>query len=156
MFQHIANLEWADLMDIAHIESRLFEKPTDLQKLRMLFEKKAFRGFGLSADWNGASAIAAYAIFLSAGQSADLVTIGTKTALQRKGFAHAVLNHGMTTLASEGVQELFLEVAEDNIAAISLYVALGFKAATKRTGYYLSDHGPTDAVLMGCSLKAVP
>ena len=45
-----------------------------------------------------------------------------------------------------GIKEIFLEVAENNEAARTLYVKQGFKVFGKRDRYYQQKEGRVDAV----------
>jgi ribosomal-protein-alanine N-acetyltransferase len=47
---------------------------------------------------------------------------------------------------------MFLEVRASNIAAITLYEAVGFVEMSIRRGYYPATKGREDAVLMGLAL----
>ena len=55
----------------------------------------------------------------------------------------------MAAIAEEkGAEALFLEVAEDNTAAIGLYQSARFSWAGRRPGYYQRAEEATDALVM--------
>ncbi|MDP3371055.1 MAG: ribosomal-protein-alanine acetyltransferase, partial [Brevundimonas sp.] len=57
--------------------------------------------------------------------------------------------------ATRGATRLFLEVAEDNMAALALYAGAGFVEAGRRPGYYARPHGrPRDALVLALNLTA--
>ncbi|QQA42416.1 GNAT family N-acetyltransferase [Pelagovum pacificum] len=64
---------------------------------------------------------------------AEILTIATAPNHRRKGLARSLLEsfHSETTAL-----EVFLEVAEDNHAAKSLYTTLGYTEAGRRRAYY--------------------
>jgi Acetyltransferases len=49
--------------------------------------------------------------------------------------------HCIAMLEASGAQSLFLEVAEDNAAALGLYRSLGFVEVGRRPGYYDARSG---------------
>lgn len=80
-----------------------------------------------------------------AGES-ELLTIAVVPKSQRQGIASALLQDW---LKSTKADYAFLEVAEDNHAAIALYERHGFAVCGRRKGYYARpDHTKVDAVLM--------
>ena len=54
----------------------------------------------------------------------------------------------VATLEKLGAEAIFLEVAEDNTAAIALYRSARFSWAGRRSGYYRRDDEATDALVM--------
>lgn len=84
----------------------------------------------------------------SAADEAEIIAIGTRPSMQRRGVARQLLERHMERLASRGVRLLFLEVAESNLAAQALYAAFGFREAGRRKGYYKRRDGVEDAIIM--------
>ena len=60
------------------------------------------------------------------------------------------------TAASFGAEEVFLEVAEDNPAAIRLYEAVGYEPVGRRKAYYERRGGAVDAILLRARLNTAP
>ena len=59
----------------------------------------------------------------------------------------------MLAAAARGATRVFLEVAEDNLAARALYERTGFVEAGRRPGYYAAaDGGRRDALLLALNL----
>jgi ribosomal-protein-alanine N-acetyltransferase len=88
-----------------------------------------------------------------AGDEAEILTVGTIPAARRTGLARALLNATANEAHECGARAMFLEVAEDNIAARCLYHALGFRMAGKRRGYYREMSGKlTDALILRAAL----
>ena len=67
---------------------------------------------------------------------ADLLTLATRPTEQDKGRATAMLRDALDHLAHNGVEEVFLDVAANNAAALALYVRAGFTAFDERRNYY--------------------
>ena len=156
----ILPLSTAHLAAIETLEAQLFEQPASAEMLASFHRNPASVGYvlisrdqtpdvGSGAGSDAVSGdIAAYALALNSGLSADLVTIGTALSCQRCGFGRAVLDHLVAALRDMGAHELMLEVAVDNVAARNLYAAAGFATVAVRPGYYRRAGGPVDAVAM--------
>lgn len=84
----------------------------------------------------------------SAADEAEVITIGTRPSLQRRGVARQLLAQQADRLAARGIRYMFLEVAASNAAAQGLYAALGFHEAGRRKGYYRRRDGGEDAIVM--------
>ena len=83
----------------------------------------------------------------------EVLTIATDPAHRRKGFARNILQRAEEQAKDGGATEVFLEVAEDNLAAISLYTSSGYRQIGRRAGYYLpKDAAPIAALVLRKSL----
>lgn len=83
-----------------------------------------------------------------AADEAEIITIGARPSVQRRGVARQLLAHHFAELAARGIRHLFLEVAASNDAAHGLYLACGFSEAGRRKGYYQRRDGAEDAIVM--------
>jgi ribosomal protein S18 acetylase RimI-like enzyme len=92
--------------------------------------------------------LAAYIVGWSVGSSFEIGMLATHPAYRRRGFASALLAAAIRISAT--VNEVFLELREDNEAALKLYTKMGFNVCGKRPNYY-SDGCP--ALLMRWSKK---
>lgn len=91
---------------------------------------------------------AGFILTRQAAGEAEILTIVVQPSLRRRGIAGRLLAGHLGQLAAQGVEEVFLEVAQSNAAARSLYDRLGFAVAGRRPHYY-SHHGRTeDAIVM--------
>jgi len=75
---------------------------------------------------------------------AELLNLAVVPEFRRRGVASALLN----TLRSQATGTIFLEVAEPNSAAISLYKHHGWVSTGVRKGYY--QNGMVNAIVMAC------
>ena len=141
----IRPVETRDLDDVAMIESRLFARPLSRGDLDLLLARPAGRGVVLE-DADGR--VMSYGLFMNAGASADIISLGTDPRAQRRGLASRLLASALRQLADEGVEDVLLEVAVDNGAALALYSAAGFAEAARRKGYYRRLGGAADAIVM--------
>ncbi len=145
------------LAAIAAIEAARFDSPMTLRQLRHLATRPAFIGFVMLPDAETGADPLAYALCLAGGGSADLVSIATAPASERRGVATRLLDHVLTWLRQEGYEDICLEVAIDNEAALALYHRLAFAEVGRRTGYYRRGGELVDALVMRRQLRqAVP
>jgi len=94
-----------------------------------------------------------FCLIRSVLDEAEVLTIATDPAQRRKGLARSVLQRAEEQARDGGAKEIFLEVAEDNLAAISLYTSSGYRQIGRRPGYYLpKDAAPVAALVLRKSL----
>lgn len=78
----------------------------------------------------------------------EVLTLAVDPQARRRGVAHALVRAAIELARNRGSVSLFLEVARDNDAAISLYSRAGFEEVGIRRGYYLRSAGAVDALVM--------
>lgn len=84
---------------------------------------------------------------------AEILTLAVRPSARRRGLGARLVREGATAAASRGARRLFLEVADDNAAALALYVRAGFAEAGRRPGYYARpDGGRRDALILALNL----
>ena len=94
------------------------------------------------------------AIVKISGLEADLITLMVDPTKRRTGVASNLLQLIILYLKDLKVEELFLEVATCNKAALRLYNKLEFKPCGVRKNYYLeSGISQRDASVMVCNLS---
>lgn len=86
------------------------------------------------------------------GGEAEILTLAVAPAARRKGVGRALVEAAAAIAAANDAEAMFLEVAEDNTAAIGLYQSSGFAWAGRRPRYY---GGVTDALVMRRRLNRV-
>jgi len=91
----------------------------------------------------------AFAIWQIASDECELLSIAVNAAERGKGYAKALMEHSHKELAKQGLKNFFLEVRENNTAAISLYKKLGYEKIAERKKYYADGEC---AVVMTTSL----
>ncbi len=79
---------------------------------------------------------------------AELLTIAVDPEAQRQGHARSLLGEIEMAAAAQGAAQMFLEVADDNLAARGLYTASGYAETGRRPGYYERATARVDAILM--------
>ncbi len=101
--------------------------------------------FGFVAEAGGT------ALFRAVAGEGEVLTIGVVPEARRQGIASALLRAGLDEGRRRGAGAIFLEVAATDAGARSLYLAAGFVAVGRRTGYYGVGR---DALLMRALLGA--
>lgn len=84
---------------------------------------------------------AGFVLFSLAGGEAEIITICVKPAERKKGIARAMLEHIIAMAHMYEVGAIYLDVAEDNRAALKLYDSTGFVEVGRRADYYASHAG---------------
>lgn len=99
--------------------------------------------------------LAGFIVVRRAGDEAEILTIAVAPALRRRGIGGALLQSIIAWLAGENILALFLEVAGDNAAALTLYRAQGFVDAGRRRAYYArTGMAAADALVLRLDLAA--
>jgi len=75
---------------------------------------------------------------------AELLTIAVAPEARQRGLGRRLVSRFLYQARLRGSDRAFLEVAEDNLAARTLYARAGFSPAGRRRGYYRNSAG--DAV----------
>ena len=94
-----------------------------------------------------------FAITRHAGPEAELLTIAVDPNQRRQRIARRLMDALISHAKHAGVEEIFLEVAETNEAAISLYKSSGFLVKATRKHYYTGPEGQKiSAYIMALSI----
>ena len=91
---------------------------------------------------------AGFILCRAVGGEAEILTLAVKPQARGRGLGRALVEAAFGLARQAGADAMFLEVAEDNEAAIALYQTAGFRLAGRRPGYYRRDDGATDALVM--------
>ncbi len=83
---------------------------------------------------------------------AELLTIAVDPEARRQGTGRALVEAFLAEARARGADSAFLEVAETNAAARSVYASAGFAQTGRRKGYYRGAAQSVDAILMARSL----
>jgi len=79
---------------------------------------------------------------------AEVLTFAVDPARRGAGLGRALLERHLMNLERGGALLVFLEVADDNAAALALYERAGFKTIGRRENYYQRATGERRAALM--------
>ena len=102
--------------------------------------------FGFVARKDGE--ITGFVLCRTIADEAEVLTLATAPPHRRGGVASGLVDAASSHAAARGAAKLFLEVAEDNHAAIALYRGFGFEQVGSRAGYYSRPGGAIAALVM--------
>ncbi len=91
-----------------------------------------------------------------AAEEAEILTLAAHPEHRRRGVATTLVRDAAKVAAKAGAHSLFLEVAEDNVAALALYARAGFEPMGRRAGYYARGAGRVDALVLRRDLNSAP
>lgn len=96
-----------------------------------------------------------FILIRSVADEAEILTLAVDPGARRQGLGARLVREGAAAAAARGAARLFLEVADDNPAALALYAGAGFTEAGRRPGYYARpDGGRQDALILALNLPA--
>ena len=91
----------------------------------------------------------AFAMGRAVAGEAELLTLACASDQLRKGLGRCALRAFEAEARRRAAERLFLEVAADNSAALSLYRSEGYVEISRRAAYYARHEGPhVDAITM--------
>ena len=83
------------------------------------------------------------------GDEAEFFRLAVEPFLRNQGIGGELLRKTLDILVNEGVRSCFLEVREDNDAALRLYRRFSFRVLHRRSGYYRDG---CSAVVLGAAI----
>ena len=120
--------------EISKLHLRVFNPGWDEAAVKNLLEHPA--STSLVAITGDPKIVTGFVIGQLAADEAEILSIGVAPDWQRAGLGKKLVE-GLARAAKRGeARRLFLDVAEDNVAALALYAALGFKETGRRKRYY--------------------
>lgn len=132
------SLHGRDAERMVQIHAQSFFKGWDAEEMRAHIQKDLCFGHGRPLE--------GFVIVSYVADQAEILTIAIDPARRRQGLARKLLDIAETELTELGVDTLFLEVAEDNVAAIKFYKSIGFEPIGKRPAYYKREMGRVAAL----------
>lgn len=93
-----------------------------------------------------------FILWRAVGGEAEILTLAVAPAARRRGLARCLVAQMLDLAARSGAQSMFLEVSDQNTAAMALYTGAGFEVAGRRAGYYETSAGRQDALIMRLAL----
>ena len=142
----------ADAKALARVHAASFDASWSAADLATLLDGPG--AFALMARHEG---VQAFVLARAIADEAEILTIAVSPDFRRRGLARTLVDAAARLAESHGAQSLFLEVAEDNPAAIALYGGAGFALVGHRRSYYARPGvAPVDALVMRRDLNRRP
>lgn len=133
-----------DAAVLAEAHAGGFDRPWSVSEFESLLASPGV--FAMLA--RSGAAVAGFVLCRIAADEAEVLTLVTAPALRRRGIAAALLEAATSVARARGAAFLFLEVAEDNLAARALYAAAGWGCVGRRAGYYARGGGAVEALVL--------
>ena len=94
-----------------------------------------------------------FILLRAAADEAEVLTLAVRPEARRRGLGGRLVETGVARAAAMGAERVFLEVADDNAAALALYARHGFREVGRRRRYYARPDGTRrDALLLALNL----
>lgn len=133
----------ADAAAVAALHGECFpDDPWDEMAVTEVLAMPGAFGFLLGLDGGRPDG---FLLALDLGVECEVVALGVRPAARRHGHARRLLASFIDILAG---RPAYLEVAEDNAAALALYRSLGFRSVGRRPGYYRRGDDAVAALLL--------
>ena len=141
----------ADAGEFARIHTACFDQAWNEESFRHLLQRPG--AVALIARHADATQSQGFILVQVAAGESEIISIGTLPGRRRSGIAAALLAEAAAEAVRRHAEEMFLEVAEDNEAALALYAGFGFVAAGRRHSYYIRAGRPAaDALMLHAAL----
>tara|TARA_Y100001936_G_scaffold254084_1_gene324609 strand:+ start:27974 stop:28447 length:474 start_codon:yes stop_codon:yes gene_type:complete len=151
--KNIETLRTADIEIVAKIHATCFFDAWGPKMIQQVLDMPGT--FGLVARRENYSSIIGFALARVAADECELLSLGVESEYRANGTGTQLLHASMARAIAERARWFFLEVAEDNDAALRLYRAHGLTKVGIRPNYYEnSDGSKTSALTMRCELPA--
>jgi ribosomal-protein-alanine N-acetyltransferase len=100
-------------------------------------------------SWFGRGAVEGFIMVRQASDEGEVLTFAVAQHCRGRGYGTRLLDDALMVLRQKGVQAVFLEVAEGNHSAITLYRRRGFTQVGERPAYArLADGSKGSALVM--------
>lgn len=130
----VREMTWDDLEQVVEIENENFSVPwTETGFFTYLMRSDALF---LVAENEEEELVAGYIGIIMAADEGDITNVSVKKELQEQGIGTMLLQELASRTKEMGIEKIFLEVRESNVAALALYEKQGFERMGVRKNYY--------------------
>ena len=123
----------ADVTELARLEPRCFSDPWSPSGFQEMLESPDT--FGVLAELKSGQ-LGGYLVARWIDREGEILNLAVAPERRRNGLGGGLLEAGLESLKTKGVEEVFLEVRASNEAAIAMYLAHGFRPMGRRREYY--------------------
>jgi len=135
-----------DLPRLAEIEAACSTTPWGFGMLEEALRLCGAWGVGVEEGGK----LLGFGLFYPVLEELQVLTLCVCPAHRRRGVGQRLMEEAKRRAEEEGAKKLSLEVRASNVAALSLYMRLGFFKVGTRMAYYRDGE---DALLMDCLLE---
>lgn len=137
-----------DAPQAALLHAAAMLEPWSAGAWRGLLADPAVVGIGAGIGAGGPGRLAGALLLRCVSDEAEILTVCVAPDERRRGLGRALVSAALDSAAWRGAHRVYLEVAVDNAAALSLYRSVGFAEVGRRRGYYGRPEGRVDALLL--------
>lgn len=131
-----------DLPGIMKLEKECFTSPWSVRMITFHILSSAAFSFSLMSD----EELAGYIMGMPDDGSIHITNLAVAPDFRRKGYASFMIGQVKELAWELGIGRIFLEVRENNLAAIALYEKEGFTLCGREEGYY-EDSGEAALIM---------
>lgn len=131
--------------DCASLHAQSFAKGWTEAEFELLTIDRAVRSD--CAFGSPAGPVYGFVMSKMALDEAEILTIAVTSGMRNNDVGRSLLRYHIDNLNKIGIRSLFLEVADDNHAAIRIYERTGFAHIGRRKDYYLRGDGSRTTAL---------
>jgi ribosomal-protein-alanine N-acetyltransferase len=142
---HIAVLAVSDLAAVTRIHAASFDDAWSTPMLRRILAMPG--AGGIVARGAADEDVVGFALSRIAGGECEILSLAVDPGFRRRGVGRTLLAAAVEWAQLSRASAVFLEVAEDNGAARTLYAAQGFEAVGRRPDYYKLRDGSLAAAI---------
>ncbi|KKB07897.1 ribosomal protein S18-alanine N-acetyltransferase [Devosia chinhatensis] len=142
---HVEPAESGDAKDLARIHAQSFYRGWPSEDFASFLGDRTSPAY-IACD--SRRRIAGFALIRLAADESELLTIAVDPRWRGKGLGKALMDAVFADLMLSPARRMFLEVDEQNEAAIRLYARLGFARISARKGYYARPDGSAATALV--------
>jgi ribosomal-protein-alanine N-acetyltransferase len=136
-----------DAAALSKLHMRSFTAGWSESEMERLLSDPSVIAHVVRADGGRGNALG-FLISRCAGDEAEILSVAVDPKERGRGLAGELLRHHLSRVAARGIVKIFLEVGEDNRAALRLYDKAGFREVGKRAGYYPRAEGTISALVL--------
>lgn len=141
-----------DCAAIAVLEASLFDSAFHRKHLEHLVRRDVFCGYVIDCGESVEVGHVGYILAQIVPDRAEIMSFAVIPQLRRGGYGRLLLERFFRDVRDRGVSEVTLEVASDNLPALTFYRQHGFASTGVRRAYYKRNDGTCDAIMMVCRL----
>lgn len=136
--------------EIASLHAKLFDPAWDEESCKRTLDHPASTAFVVVVGHPKVTA--GFILGQLAADEAEILSLGVASEYQRHGLGRRLVDGLARAVSRAEAKRLFLEVADDNAAALALYRRAGFVESGRRKAYYQRKTGAADALTLALAL----
>lgn len=140
-----------DISSMLELYNYCFFRPWTPNDFQSLLETPSCHGFIALREDHLCGAL----LFQFAADTADIIAVFVHPDHRRRHIADALMRQTMHFLREHGVESVFLEVQVSNKAGYNFYRTFGCRESGVRKGYYFTEKGREDAIVMKYNCRAM-